>query len=234
MSLLELARVTKYAGRASERRLVLEGVSLCLDAGELVAVWGARRSGRSTLLRVAAGITRPDEGSVWFQGDDLAGPAGDARRRGIAYCLPRHRPDGWQLVLDQLVTDQLMCGMGIEEAERQAGRALTRAGAEHCRSARLGGLDPDDATRVALARALACEPKLLVVDDPTLGIEPSARDEILLLLRSIADDGTAVLITTGDAPCLTAAHRRLWLDAGQLRGNPSLRLAQVLPLRRSA
>ena len=83
--LLELEEVSKRYGRGLGA-IVLRDVSLALEPGELVAIWGRRRSGRSTLLRIAAGIERPDAGVVRFQGSDLAGPRGDVLGGGIGYC----------------------------------------------------------------------------------------------------------------------------------------------------
>lgn len=234
MSLLELDRVTKLAGRRRGTGSILRDVSLRIDRGELVAVLGPRRSGRTTLLRIAAGIAHPDAGVVRFQVQDLARLGDGERRAGIAYCLTRHRTHGWQVVLDQLVTDQLMDGVGLATAEQRGCHALARVGAERCVAARFDELDQAEAVRVAVARALSLEPQLLVIDEPTLGVDILLRDEILLLLRSLADEGIAVLMVTGDAPCLSVADRRLSLDAGRLHGSTSPRLAPVLPLRRSA
>src|ERR1700691_2042787 len=107
MSLLEIDHVTKRAGRIPAAGSVLRDVSLHIDRGELVGVLGPRRSGRTTLLRIAAGIAHPDAGVVRFRGEDLARP-GDGGRAGIAYCLTRHKTHGWQGVLDQLVSDHLI------------------------------------------------------------------------------------------------------------------------------
>lgn len=234
MSLLELERVTKRFGRGATQRTVLSALTLQIEAGELIAVWGSRRSGRSTLLRIAAGIAQPDDGVVRFEGRDLAGRDGDARRQGIGYCVTTHRTREAQLVLEQLVTDQLVRGVGIELAEQRARIALARAGAERCAAAPLRELDPAEAVRVAIARALSRQPKLLVIDEPTLGVDLLVRDEILLLLRSLADEGIAVLMTAGEAPCLSGADRALSLGQGELHGNLTPQLASVLPLRRSA
>jgi ABC-type sugar transport system ATPase subunit len=234
MSLLELTDVSKRYGRGLTEQVVLRGVSFGIDAGELVAVWGSRRSGRSTLLRIAAGIAPPDAGVVRFEGHDLSRRGGDARRIAIGYCLTTQRPGGGQVVLDQLATDQLIRSVRIEAAEQRARGVLARAGAEHCVAARLRELDAAEAVRVAVARALLQHPKLLVIDEPTLGVDVLVRDEILLLLRSLADEGIAVLMTTGETTCLSGADRALSLDAGELHGDLSPRLAPVVVLRRSA
>jgi putative ABC transport system ATP-binding protein len=234
MTLLELERVTKRFGRGLTARVVLREVSLRIDAGELVVVWGGRRSGRSTLLRIAAGVARPDEGVVRVDQRCLAGRRGDAAREAIAYCLTTRRPGEGQLVIEQIVTDQLMRGIGIEAAERCARAVLARAGAEGCATVPLRQLDAAEAVRVGVARALSREPKLLVLDEPTLGVDILLRDEILALLRSLADESIAVLMTTGETRCFSGADRALSLDAGELHGNPAPELAPVLPLRRSA
>jgi len=234
MSLLELERVVKTVGRGPGQRAILREISLRVDPGELVAIWGSRRSGRSTLLRIAAGFTRPDEGVVRFQGEDLAGKGGDAHRAGIAYCLTRNGSRESLVVLEQLITDQVARGVGIEVAEKQALGALARTGGEQCAAARFNALDPAEAVRVALARALTQQPRLILADEPTLGVELAVRDEVLRLLRSLADEGIAVLMTTGDTPCLSVADRKLSLDAGELHGNLTPKVARVVRLRRSA
>jgi ribose transport system ATP-binding protein len=95
-------------------------------------------------------------------------------------------------------------------------------------------LDGADAVRVAVARALARQPKLLVIDEPILGVDLLARDTILLLLRSLADEGIAVLTSTTETTGLAGADRALSLGGGELRGSSSPELASVVPLRRPA
>jgi ABC-type multidrug transport system ATPase subunit len=234
MALLELERVSKRFGRGLTEHVVLHEVSLRIEIGELVVVWGGRRSGRSTLLRIAAGLARPDQGIVRAEGCDLAGRGGDARREAIGYCLTTRRPREPQLVLEQIVADQLIRGVGIEVAEQCARVVLARVGAEHCATLPLRELDAAEAVRVGIARALSLQPKILVLDEPTLGVEVLVRDEILKLLRSLAKEGIAVLMTTGETRCFSGADHALSLDAGQLHGKPAPELAPVLPLRRSA
>lgn len=234
MALLELERVSKRFGRGLTERVVLREVSLRIEVGELIVVWGGRRSGRSTLLRIAAGLARPDDGLVRLEGCDLAGRGSDARREVIGYCLTNRQPRESQPVLEQIVTDQLIRGVGIEAAEQCARMVLARAGAEQCATVPLRELDAAEAVRVGIARALSRQPKLLVLDEPTLGVDVLVRDKILELLRSLAKEGVAVLMSTGETRCFSGADRALSLDAGQLHGNPAPELAPVLPLHRSA
>jgi ABC-type lipoprotein export system ATPase subunit len=234
MSLLELQGVVKRYRDGRSQRVVLREVSLELDSGELGAVWGPRSSGRSTLLRVAAGIERPEEGVVLFEGRDLATYGEELLGGGIGYCHKAFGSGGWQLVLDQVMVSLLARGVAPKAARSRAHAALERTAASDCAALRLSALRTGEAMRVALARVLALEPRMLVVDEPTQGVEITERDGILSLLRSLADDGLAVLVSTGEPAGLSGAARAWVLSEGELRGAPASELAPVVPLRRAA
>lgn len=233
MSVLELAGVTKAYGRGSSRRVVLENVSLRVGAGELVAIWGLRRSGRSTLLRIAAGLERPDAGTVRFEGRELHGRDSDEVRRHIGYCRRSFGPSDGRAVLDQLMLSQLARGVNPAHAIVRVRSALSRVHASRCAELRPSELAGDEAVRVMIARALAAQPHVLVVDEPTLGVDPLERDQVLALLRSLADDGVAVLTSTDKTVGLAGADRALALSEGELRGSGEPELAAVVPLRRA-
>jgi ABC-type lipoprotein export system ATPase subunit len=235
MNLLELDRVSKRYIRGLREHVALHDVSLELNAGELVAVWGMRRSGRSTLLRVAAGVEAPDTGVVRFAGRELADRGADVLGSGIGYCRKTFRPTEGQSVLDQLMVGQIARGVSPSAAQSRAQVALERTGAAGCLELRPNELDGAEAVRVAVARALALQPRLLVIDEPTVGVDLLARDELLLLLRALADEGIAVLTSTGEASGLAGVDRALSLGEGELRGHLAPdELAPVVPLRRPA
>jgi ABC-type Mn2+/Zn2+ transport system ATPase subunit len=127
-----------------------------------------------------------------------------------------------------------MRGASRELAHARAHAALKRAGAEQCGSLEPGELDGAELVRVAIARALGPKPKLLVIDDPTIGVDLPERDAILLLLRSFADDGITVLMSVSETTALSGADRALSLDNGALHGAVDPRLATVVPIRRVA
>lgn len=222
MTLLELEHVSKRYGRGSREHVALHDVTLYLDPGELVAVWGQRRSGRSTLLRIAAGLEKPDEGRVSFEGCEFDSGTGQMARAALHYCRRRFHPVQGELVLDQLETGQLMRGVPSSLARSRARDALARVDATRCGGLRPGELSASEAVLVSLARALAHLPKLLVIDEPGIGVELRERDRLLLLLRSLAKDGTAVLMTTGDTTGLSGTDRALLLSKGELRGEPGV------------
>jgi ABC-type cobalamin/Fe3+-siderophores transport system ATPase subunit len=230
MSLLALENVGKRYLEGPRERVVLQDASLELEHGELVVVWGMRRSGRSTLLRVAAGVEAPDTGVVRFEGRDLAGRCDDVLGGGIGYCRKALRGSEGQGVLDQVLVGLLARGVSPAAARVRARDALERTGAEGLAALGLGELDSAEVVRVALARTLALQPRLLIVDEPTKGVDLLERDGILALLRSLAKDGIAVLASAGEATELAGADRALALSDGELRGALSPELAPVVAL----
>jgi ABC-type taurine transport system ATPase subunit len=232
MSLLALEHVGRRHCGGAHERTILSDVCLELDAGELVAIWGMRRCGRSTLLRIAAGIEPADTGRVRFAGRELGGAGGLLLGGGIGYCA-RASLDA-PSVLDELLLGQLARGVRGALARARAYTALARVGGADCAPRALHELDGAEELRVALARALVLEPSLLVIDDPVRGVDLLQRDSILALLRSLADAGIAVLIGTDEATALAGSDRALSLSGGELRGAGAPELAEVLPLRRRA
>lgn len=232
MSLLALEKVGKTYGSGANMRLALRDVSFAIDAGELVGVWGRQRSGRSTLLRVASGIERPDEGFVRVEGLDLYA----RRSRGpeaIGYCRTTFRPSEGQLVLDLLMLGQLSRGVRASLARERATETLRRLGVERCAGLRPSELDGAERVRIAIARALVRQPRLLVIDEPTIGVDLRARDDILVLLRSLADGGIAVLASATDTSGLVNVDQGLMLSDGELTGSASADSASVIPLFRA-
>lgn len=230
MSLLELQHVSKRFQLGARQVEVLKDVSLEMHERELIAVWGPRGSGRSTLLRIAAGIEAPDAGAVRFQGRELALGRG-AIAGGVAYCQPTYRGLEGQAVLDELVASQLALGVRPAGARTRAWEALERAGARKCEARHPYELDRAEAVRVGIARALLQQPSLLLVDEPTTRVDPLERDSILELLRSLSDENIAVLMTIDRATGMFASDRALSLGEGELRGDISPNLAPVVKLR---
>jgi putative ABC transport system ATP-binding protein len=233
MSLLELRHVAKRYRDGELERAVLRDVSLQIGSGELTVVWGLRGCGRSTLLRAAAGVETPDSGVVLFEGRDLAKHGEEILGAGVGYCQ-KTLQGGAQRVEEVVIVPLLASGVSRPLARSRAGAALERAGVASCATLRVSALETAEIVRVALARVLAHDPRVLVIDDPIQGVDLLARDGILGLLRSLADEGMAVLASTTDSTALSGADRTLVLSEGKLRGPPPAELAPVLELRPAA
>lgn len=158
MGLLSVERVTKHRSDRGREHLVLREVTLEIEAAELVGIWGARRSGRTTLLRIAAGIEQPDSGRVRFEGRDLARHGEHVLGAGIGYVAKTIRAGEEQSVLEQVAAVMLARGVPLDEARERSRAALASAGAHSCAALRVGELSGGEAVRVAIARAIALSP----------------------------------------------------------------------------
>lgn len=192
-------------------RVTLRDVSLDVEPGEMVAVAGRRRSGRTTLLRVAAGVTAPTAGAARFAGVDLARRSVLGMPHGIAYATRCFESIVGGSVLQQVAAPLLGRGCSVACAQAVAGRLLQRTDAAACATLAPADLDHAEITRVAVARALVTLPSLLLVDEPD--------EELLGLLCAIArHDELAVVLTTDAGSARAHVHRTLTLDRGTLRG----------------
>lgn len=232
--MLSIDGVTQRHRHGRIERVALNDVSLEVQAGELVAVWGPRRSGRSTLLRVAAGVELAHEGRVLFKGYDLARCRDRVLGRGIGYVKLAFSSLEGGSVLEQVGNGLFAERMSGGRVRRAAQEALVRVGAESCAELAPSDLDVGELVRVAIARALVASPKLLVADEPASGVDLQERDSILRLLRDVANSGVAVLTATGDGTALAGVDHALSLDRGSLYASSSAEQAPVIPLRRSA
>jgi ABC-type ATPase involved in cell division len=229
VSLLSLQGVGKRYRRGRREYVALRDVSLSVEHGELVCVLGPRKSGRSTLLRIAAGLELPDDGVVQFEGVDLSSVSSAIGRR-IAYCRTSFSELEGERVLDHVATGLLARAAALPSARRSAEDVLSRMGVAGCAHLRPHELDGAECVRVGIARAMIASPTLLVIDEPTIMVGQLESDPILRLLRTIADDGVAVLMSTADAMCLSGVDRAMSLDEGELRGEVQSSKADVIPL----
>ncbi|HMJ03908.1 MAG TPA: ATP-binding cassette domain-containing protein [Conexibacter sp.] len=216
--------MSKTYWRGAHEIPVLKEVSLELRAGELVAVRGGRHTGKTTLLRIAAGLTAPDAGVVRFDGADLQQLSDAAyaellsERLGWARC--GEGPSSNMRALD-FVAVPLLVRHGRGTAERHAADALALVGAERCHNTTWDRLSDLERTLVTLARALGRQPALLLVDDATVGLGDEERERVVGLLRTQAEGaGLGVLMTAVEKQATRQAHRVGSLRDGRLVAPP--------------
>ncbi|MBS1869102.1 MAG: ATP-binding cassette domain-containing protein [Actinobacteria bacterium] len=220
MTLLSLDGVTKRYARGFREVEALAGIELDVEAGDFVAIWGGSRSGKTTLLRIAAGIEPPDGGRVVFDGHDLGTLARKARARllltDIGCVWQTGRITRGLSVLDHVALPRFK-ERSHAQARREAHDVLERVGVAQCAHARWHELSDGERTRVALAHALIRRPRLLLADEPTANLNMIEREQVLGVLRSVAEEaGVAIVMTAPDAPNLLQSHRLMALDAGRL------------------
>lgn len=228
MSLLVLEHVTKRARRRGRASLVLKDVTLRVEGGEQVSVWGLPGSGRTMLLQVAAGIERPDDGVVEFDGKSLT--CVQEHRNDLRLVQPYDSALPRRRTLSHVAMPLLARGVSPEVAHTRASELLERMGVLDCADVDSGELDGSERVKVGLAEALITKPRLLLVDDPTFGVDSPDRPAIYRLLRAIADSGVAVLMTTGEAMGVAGVDRALSMSNGQIHRQVTFADAEIIPL----
>ena len=207
---------------------VLFGVDLEVEAGELVALLGANGAGKTTLLRALSGLLRPWKGSVLLGGKNLRGLSPARRARlGLG-----HVPEGRQLFPLMTVEENLRLGAaflapGREKEGYERVYALFPQLAERRRQL-AGTLSGGEQQMLAIGRALMGFPRILLVDEPSLGLSPRLAEEVLLALKEVARGGVGVLLVEQNvALSLEVAERGYVLEHGRvvLEG-PAQALAQ--------
>lgn len=221
---LELRGVTKRVVDGPETIVVLAEVTLQVAAGTAVAVLGRPGSGKSTLARIAAGRLAPDAGSVQVGGVD---PYRLSRRRRARFL---RRTVGYLPAdphLDPLLTGAENVALALElagcsrrRARRRAGEVLDGLDAGHLAGRLPPAMRRTERARVALARALAADPSLVVADDPATGLADEAARAFVEALVGVATQGPAVLLATHDPVLATAADAVALLRHGSLEPEP--------------
>ncbi|MEO3745791.1 ABC transporter ATP-binding protein [Plantactinospora sp. B5E13] len=215
--------------------VALRGVDLTVRAGELVALVGANGAGKSTLLAAVSGLHRPVRGTVTFLDENVSGlPAYRIARRGAVLVPEGRRLFGHQTVLQNL----MLGGYHRTEAERQADLKrvydLFPILAERS-GQRAGTLSGGEQQMVALGRALMSRPKLLMLDEPSLGISPKFTKMIFEVLAEIRRTGTTMLLVEQNLrAALDLADRAYVLQTGRVvMSGPAAELAESDEVRRS-
>jgi putative ABC transport system ATP-binding protein len=220
---LELEDVVKHYRGASEEVRAVDGVTLRLHPGEMVALHGPSGSGKTTLLLMIAALLAPDRGAIRYDDRDLASfsarEASDYQLRDVGFIYQRFRLMPRVSALENASRKLLLGGVRMREARARASPWLERVGLgeriEHTAAEMSGG----ECQRVAIARVLACEPALILADEPTGNLDSAGGLEIVHLLHSIARERqAAVLLVTHDLAALDVADRSYALRDGRLIG----------------
>ncbi|HEY8417374.1 MAG TPA: ABC transporter ATP-binding protein [Limnochordales bacterium] len=197
---------------------VLHGVSLTVNRGELVSLVGPNGAGKSTLLRTVSGLIKPWGGTVTFLGeriDDREAP--DICRLGLV-----HVPEGRALFPHMTVQENLELGAYLPAARREM-RASMELVFERFpvlkqrRRQYAGTLSGGEQQMLAIGRGLMAKPKMMMLDEPTLGVAPRLAQEILRELHRLAQDGLTLLVVTQEVvQSLRLAHRAYILENGRI------------------
>jgi putative ABC transport system ATP-binding protein len=218
-------REAMLSGTALRKRFgkttALDGVSISLEPGEIVAVMGPSGSGKSTLLHCLAGILRPDEGEVWFDGERLdalgEGPRTKLRRSAFGFVFQLGQLVSELDLLENVALPLLLAGRPRKEALAEAGGWLGQLGVEDFADQRPGEVSAGQAQRAALARALIHGPRVVFADEPTGALDSLAGEQVMELLVSTSkEQGAAVLLVTHDVRVAAYADREVIVRDGRV------------------
>ncbi|HEY4279892.1 MAG TPA: ATP-binding cassette domain-containing protein [Conexibacter sp.] len=233
--LVRFDNVTKRYLRGPREIVALDQVSFDVEPGERFGVLGTARGGKSTLLRLAAGLERPDEGTVRLDDRDIA----TLSRREHARLLRHEIGCIWEAsarsdaeALQYVAWPLLSAGARYRDAIGQARAILRDVDSSDCAGARLCELAASELTRISIAQALIRHPRLLLADEPSKSLDAVERGAVLDLLRSVAiARGVTLIVTAGDASGLVAPSRLASLDRGRLLLR-SRQTGEVVPFKR--
>jgi branched-chain amino acid transport system ATP-binding protein len=227
--MLELRDLTAHYGKNE----VVSGASIVLNPGEVVALIGANAAGKSTTMRLIAGLKKPTRGAVLLDGQDI-GTIATPRRVGLGIVLV---PEGRQVFARSSVMENLIMGAYHRVDRNHIEKELAMVFSMFPRLAerrtqRAGSLSGGEQQMLAIARGLMGRPKCLLLDEPTLGLAPRIVDEISETITKLARSGLAILLAEQNAAmALAVANRAYVLASGHVaaEGTPlSLRDSPVI------
>ena len=190
----------------------LKGISFYLNQGEVVALIGANGAGKSTTLKTISGIMRPREGSIAFNGEEITSkPAQDIVKLGIVHVPEGRRIFARMTVLENLymgaftINDKAQINQDIQEMFERFPRLAERKN-------QLGGtLSGGEQQMLTIARGLMSHPKLLLLDEPSMGLAPLLDDQIFEIIQTINEQGTSILLVEQNAQMALAVSNRAYV-----------------------
>ena len=218
LALADVVRRFNQGGRTLE---VLTGANATIAAGEGVALVGPSGSGKSTLLHIAGLLERPDSGEVRIAGIACGNMSDsgrtEVRRRTLGFVYQFHHLLPEFSAQENIMMPQRIAGVRRSEARIRALELLDRVGLTDRGSHRPGQLSGGEQQRIALVRALANRPKLLLADEPTGNLDPETSDRVFSeLLRLVKEEGLAALVATHNPDIAARMDRTLTLRSGRI------------------
>jgi putative ABC transport system ATP-binding protein len=219
-ALLETENLKKHYQMGDVVVRALDGVSVSVSDGEFLALLGASGSGKSTLLNLIAGLDRPTSGSLRIDGNDLSAMSPEElshhRRNNVGIIFQSFNLVPTMSALDNVTLAMMFAGVSKIEREQRAGQLLESMGLGGRQRHRPKELSGGEQQRVAISRALANKPRVLLADEPTGNLDSRTSREIMQVLKELNErEGKAIVLVTHDANLAAQyAHRTITLMDG--------------------
>ncbi|MEQ1705325.1 MAG: ABC transporter ATP-binding protein [Rickettsiales bacterium] len=221
-STLNLTSITKIYQQAESTLTVLNNLNLEVKKGEVVALVGQSGSGKTTLLQIAGLLDNPTGGEVKINGEDLSS-AGDKKRtltrqKNIGFIYQFHHLLPEFTALENVVLPQMIAGVSRAEAEEKAENLLGQLGLSGRLNHRPAKLSGGEQQRVAVARAMANNPALVLADEPTGNLDPKTAENVFSMFMKLAkDSGQSALVATHNMELARRMDRIVHLEGGVLK-----------------
>jgi putative ABC transport system ATP-binding protein len=218
--------LTKWHGLGTAGVLALDGVSVSVNDGEIVALRGPSGSGKSTLLNILGCLDRPTQGSYRLGNLDVSTldrtQQAWVRLHYLGFIFQSFHLISDHTAFENVVLPMRYAGVGRGERRDRAMALLERVGLAERSEHRPPQLSGGEKQRVAIARAIACRPRVLLADEPTGALDTRTGEEILeLLLELRKNDGLTILLVTHDPKVAERADRQIFMKDGRLSSDPS-------------
>ena len=214
MAMLEVNDIKVYYGMIQ----AIKGVSFHVDEGEVIALIGANGAGKTTILHTVSGLLTPKEGTITFEGQDLVKiPGHKIVSMGMA-----HVPEGRRVFAELSVYENLKLGAYTRKDKKEIEETLARVyksfpRLEERKNQLAGTLSGGEQQMLAMGRALMSKPKIILMDEPSMGLSPILVEEIFHIIREISAGGTTVLLVEQNAKkALAIADRAYVLETGNI------------------
>ena len=214
MAMLEVKDLQVYYGVIQ----ALKGISFHVNQGEVIALIGANGAGKTTTLQTLTGILSPKSGSIVFEGKDLTRtPAHKIVEMGMA-----HVPEGRRVFADMSVYENLLLGAYTRKDKAEIAESLASVykrfpRLEERKGQRAGTLSGGEQQMLAMGRALMSKPKIILMDEPSMGLSPIFVNEIFDIIKEVSESGTTVLLVEQNAKkALSIADRAYVLETGSI------------------
>ena len=214
MAMLEVKDLQVYYGVIQ----ALKGISFHVNQGEVIALIGANGAGKTTTLQTLTGILSPKSGSIVFEGKDLTRtPAHKIVEMGMA-----HVPEGRRVFADMSVYENLLLGAYTRKDKTEIAESLASVykrfpRLEERKGQRAGTLSGGEQQMLAMGRALMSRPRIILMDEPSMGLSPIFVNEIFDIIREVSESGTTVLLVEQNAKkALSIADRAYVLETGSI------------------